>query len=154
RSSGAAVDRSPGEGDRAGKHGPRRQPALQGRGASGLSSSSSSASLTLPRMSSLTGVVSLLRTTTRTRTIAIRGPPGRMRQEMLRIGVIGMRGIGNTHAEVYHNNSLAELVGVCDIARERADESASRWGVPAYYSVADLLREARPDTVSVTTGGF
>jgi predicted dehydrogenase len=73
---------------------------------------------------------------------------------MLRIGVIGMRGIGNTHAEVYRGDPLAELVGVCDIVPERAEESAARWGVLAYYSVADLLREAKPDAVSVTTGGF
>jgi len=73
---------------------------------------------------------------------------------MLRTAVIGMRGIGNTHAEVYHTDSLAELAAVCDIVPERADESAARWGVPAYYSVADLLREARPEAVSVTTGGF
>lgn len=73
---------------------------------------------------------------------------------MLRVGVIGMRGIGNQHAEVYHGDKLAELVGVCDIDRGRADESAARWGVPAYYSAADLLREAKPDAVSVTTGGF
>jgi UDP-N-acetylglucosamine 3-dehydrogenase len=73
---------------------------------------------------------------------------------MLRIGVIGMRGIGNTHAEVYHNDPLATLVGVCDIVRERADESSGRWGVPAYYSVQEMLREAAPDAVSVATGGF
>src|SRR5207248_9929812 len=41
---------------------------------------------------------------------------------MLRTAVIGMRGIGNTHAEVYHSDSLAELVAVCDIVAELADE--------------------------------
>ncbi len=73
---------------------------------------------------------------------------------MLRTAVIGMRGIGNTHAEVYHSDSLAELVAVCDIDRGRADESAARWGAKACYSVAELLRDVKPDAVSVATGGF
>lgn len=65
-----------------------------------------------------------------------------------------MRGIGNTHANVYKNDPLSELVGVCDIDKGRADEAAARWGVPAFYSAAEMLQNADPDSVSVTTGGF
>ena len=72
----------------------------------------------------------------------------------LRVAVIGMRGIGNTHANVYHENDLAELVAVCDLVKERADESAQRLGVKVYYSVADLLENEELDAVSVATGGF
>lgn len=76
-----------------------------------------------------------------------------MSNNKLRVGVVGMRAIGNTHADVYKNDPGAELVGVCDIDRARADEAAARWGVPAFYSVADLLKSADLDSVSVTTGG-
>jgi predicted dehydrogenase len=72
---------------------------------------------------------------------------------MLRIGVIGMRGIGNLHARCYKENPLAELVAVCDIVKERADESARNLGVKAYYSVPELLDGERLDAVSVCTGG-
>lgn len=72
---------------------------------------------------------------------------------MLKIGVVGVRGIGNTHARVYKNNALSELVAVCDIDHGRADESAERWGVKAYYSVADMLAHEELDAVSVATGG-
>jgi predicted dehydrogenase len=77
-----------------------------------------------------------------------------MSDKKLRVGVIGMRAIGNTHAEVYSSDALAELAAVCDIDRQRADDAAARWGVPAYYSAADMLRNEALDAVSVTTGGF
>ncbi|HIE52782.1 MAG TPA: Gfo/Idh/MocA family oxidoreductase [Armatimonadetes bacterium] len=73
---------------------------------------------------------------------------------MLKVGVIGMRGIGNTHAEVYHQHPQAELRAVCDIVKERADAAAQRWGVRAYYSVGEMLKNEELDAVSVATGGF
>ncbi|MBV7329208.1 Gfo/Idh/MocA family oxidoreductase [Chloroflexi bacterium TSY] len=72
---------------------------------------------------------------------------------MLKTAVIGMGGIGNTHASVYETNDLAKLVAVCDMAKEPADKAAERFGVPAYYSVADLLKNAEIDAISVTTAG-
>ena len=73
---------------------------------------------------------------------------------MQRVGVIGLGPIGNRHADIYQEMGGAELAGVCDIDRERADASAARLGVPAYYSVAELLAGAAPDMVSVATGGY
>jgi UDP-N-acetylglucosamine 3-dehydrogenase len=72
---------------------------------------------------------------------------------VLKVAVIGMGGIGNTHAPVYQQDPLAELVAVCDIIKERADKAAERYGVPAFYSVEDLLRNVELDAVSVTTAG-
>jgi predicted dehydrogenase len=77
-----------------------------------------------------------------------------MSDKKLRVGVVGMRGIGNTHAGVYKNDPLAELVAVCDIDHGRADEAAARWGAPASYSVQDMLKSHDLDAVSVSTGGF
>ena len=73
---------------------------------------------------------------------------------MQRAGVIGLGPIGNRHASIYQEMSGAELVGVCDIDRERADAASVRLGVPAFYCVADLLKGAAPDMVSVATGGY
>ncbi|MDQ3441855.1 MAG: gfo/Idh/MocA family oxidoreductase, partial [Planctomycetota bacterium] len=39
--------------------------------------------------------------------------------------------IGNLHSRVYTDDTLAQLVGVCDLRKERADAAASRLGVPA-----------------------
>ncbi len=72
---------------------------------------------------------------------------------MLRVGVIGMGPIGNRHARMYKADPLAELAGVCDIVRERADQAGKALGVPAFANAADMLKSVRPDLVSVTTGG-
>jgi predicted dehydrogenase len=72
---------------------------------------------------------------------------------MLRVAVIGMGGIGRTHARCYRNDPLAGLVAVCDIVKEKADAAAAEFGVKAYYSVKDLLAHEQLDSVSVTTAG-
>ncbi|MGI6529809.1 MAG: Gfo/Idh/MocA family protein [Clostridia bacterium] len=73
----------------------------------------------------------------------------------LKVGIVGMGGIGNVHASCYVNDELAELVAVCDIVKEKADSAAERWGVKAYYSIKDMLKD-RPDIdiVDVTTSGY
>src|SRR3954452_21598631 len=73
---------------------------------------------------------------------------------MLRVCVIGMGPIGNRHAKIYREGGLAQLVGVCDIVKDRADAAASRLSVPAFYDADKMLRELKPDVVSVTTGGY
>ena len=72
----------------------------------------------------------------------------------LKVGVVGLRGIGNTHADCHAKDELADLVAVCDVIGERADETADKHGVKAYYSLSQML-EAHPDldVVDVTTGG-
>ena len=72
---------------------------------------------------------------------------------MLRVCVIGMGPIGNRHARIYREDPLSELVGVCDIVNDRADAAASRFSAPAFYDTEKMLRELKPDLVSVTTGG-
>jgi len=72
---------------------------------------------------------------------------------MLKVAVIGMGNIGNIHAPVYQADPLAELVAVCDIIPERADRAAARYGVRAYYSVEEMLRNEQLDAVSICTAG-
>lgn len=72
---------------------------------------------------------------------------------MLKVAVIGMGGIGNTHAPVYQVSDEAELVAVCDILKEKADAAAERYGVPAFYSVQDLIENVELNSVSVATAG-
>ena len=72
---------------------------------------------------------------------------------MQRVGVIGLGPIGNRHANIYAELDNAELAGVCDVDRERADAAAARLGVRAFYSVRELLDGAELDMASVATGG-
>lgn len=71
----------------------------------------------------------------------------------LKIGLVGMRGIGTRHAECHSQDELANLVGVCDVIKDRADQAAARFGVKAYYSLADMLADQDLDIVDVATGG-
>jgi predicted dehydrogenase len=73
----------------------------------------------------------------------------------LKVVVVGARGIGSRHAECYSRDGLAQLVGVCDVIRERADALASERKVKAYYRLKDVL-DAEPDLdiVDVSTGGY
>ena len=73
----------------------------------------------------------------------------------LKVGVVGMRGIGTNHAGCHREDDLAELVAVCDVIKERADEGGKKFGVKAYYRLQDMLA-ALPDldVVDVCTGGY
>ncbi len=72
----------------------------------------------------------------------------------LKVGIVGMRGIGVPHAEAYVKDDLAELVAVCDLVKERADQAAEKYACRAYYSLADMLDgEPDLDIVDVCTGG-
>jgi len=72
----------------------------------------------------------------------------------LKVGVVGMGGIGLNHSNCYLNDSLAELVAVCDVVKERADKAAQNLGVKAYYSLKDMIEnEPDLDIVDVSTGG-
>ncbi len=72
---------------------------------------------------------------------------------MLRVAVIGCGPIGNRHADIYAQDELSELVGVCDILPDRADAAAERLGVPAFYDAVAMLAALALDLCSVATGG-
>ena len=44
----------------------------------------------------------------------------------LKIGIVGMRGIGNVHAQSHKKDPLANLIAVCDVVKERADTAAQK----------------------------
>jgi predicted dehydrogenase len=73
--------------------------------------------------------------------------------KMLQVCVIGAGPIGNRHADMYQADPLADLVGICDIIKERADATAARLGVRAFYSIPEMLAALQPDVCSVATGG-
>jgi predicted dehydrogenase len=61
--------------------------------------------------------------------------------------------IGNRHADIYREGPRAELVGVCDLRRDRAEAAGQRLGVPYFLDAPGMLAALKPDVVSVTTGG-
>ena len=72
---------------------------------------------------------------------------------MLRVCVIGLGPIGNLHSRIYKADPLAELVRVCDLRKDRADDAATRFGVPAFNDAQKMLDALKPDVCGVTTAG-
>ena len=73
----------------------------------------------------------------------------------LKVGLEGRRGIGRGHANAHRDDPLSNLVAVCDVVKERADSTAEKYGVKAYYSLGEMLKqEPDLDMVDVTTGGY
>lgn len=73
----------------------------------------------------------------------------------LNVAVIGMGGIGNTHAKAYVKNPDTNLIAVCDVQKELADKAAEEYKCRAFYDEEEMLK-ALPelDFVSVTTSGL
>ena len=73
----------------------------------------------------------------------------------LKVAVIGCGGIGNTHGPIYKRHADTELLGYCDIIQERADKSAARDGVKAWYSIEEMLSDVGKElnSVSVCSAG-
>lgn len=67
----------------------------------------------------------------------------------LRAGVIGVGMIGALHARVYADHPSADLIGVVDVNRVRAEDVAARLGTTAYRNLEELLDHASLDVLSV-----
>src|SRR5258707_15096026 len=73
---------------------------------------------------------------------------------MLRACVIGLGLIGNRHADMYQADPLAQLVGVCDIVKDRADAAGRRLGVPTYTDAQTMLDALQREVCSIATAGY
>ncbi|HIJ64981.1 MAG TPA: Gfo/Idh/MocA family oxidoreductase [Candidatus Hydrogenedentes bacterium] len=72
----------------------------------------------------------------------------------LKVAIVGMGNIGNTHARCYVNDARAEIVAVCDLIKERADRAAQAYGCRGFYSVKEMLASGiATDCASMCTAG-
>ena len=71
---------------------------------------------------------------------------------MLKVAIIGCGKIADAHASQIVRIKDCEIVGVCDRELLLAKQLYERFPVKAYFNdVAQLLTEARPDVVHITT---
>lgn len=75
--------------------------------------------------------------------------PRRREKEPVRVAVVGVGGMGVSHARVYNGLKGAELVAVVDTDIERAGAVAKLYGCRAVSSVFDVIDDV--DAASVTT---
>lgn len=70
----------------------------------------------------------------------------------LKIGVIGVGGIAESHIGAYKNNPNVELYAFCDINEERLKAKGEKHGVTRLYTdVEDMVKNEQLDAVSVCT---
>jgi len=71
---------------------------------------------------------------------------------MLKVGIVGCGKIADDHAEQLQRIEGCEMVGVCDREPLMARQMSQRFPVKAWFSnLEDMLSEAQPDVVHVTT---
>lgn len=70
----------------------------------------------------------------------------------LRVGVIGAGSISQFHLEGYKQNSNVEIVAICDLNEQRAQEKAEKYGAKEVYTdYKELLSNPDIDAVSICT---
>lgn len=68
----------------------------------------------------------------------------------LKVAVIGCGSIAKyRHLGEYHHNPAVEIVAVCDLIEERAQEAAEQYGAKAYTNYEEMLAVEKVDAVSV-----
>ncbi|MBM7691264.1 putative dehydrogenase [Peribacillus deserti] len=73
----------------------------------------------------------------------------------IKIGVVGCGSIArHRHLPEYEANKNVEIIGVCDIAADRAEEMAAKYGAKAYTKYEDLLADPAIDAISVCTPNY
>ncbi len=68
---------------------------------------------------------------------------------MLRIGIVGCGNIFTMHATSAHHLENSQIVGVCDIKKDRADKAAKKYNCKAYYDYKELINKENIDVVHV-----
>lgn len=68
---------------------------------------------------------------------------------MLRAGIVGCGAIFTMHATSVAHLPGVELVGVCDVKKDRADRQAEKYNVKAYYDYKDLIKKELIDVVHI-----
>jgi len=69
----------------------------------------------------------------------------------VRIGVIGVGGMGQGHCDYMHEVGLGELTAVCDIVPEVAKSVGEKHGVPHFLKSTDLMDSGLVDAVLIAT---
>jgi predicted dehydrogenase len=75
-----------------------------------------------------------------------------VRQDKLRVGVIGVGHIGEYHVQKYNDLSTVDLIGVVDMDPDRAKEIGRRYNVKVFDEYHKILDEVDAVSLAVPTG--
>lgn len=68
---------------------------------------------------------------------------------MLKVGIVGCGNIFTMHATSAHHLPGSQIVGVCDIKKDRADKAAEKYNCKAYYDYKELINKENIDVVHI-----
>ena len=68
---------------------------------------------------------------------------------MLRVGIVGCGNIFTMHATSAHHLKNSQIVGVCDIKKDRADKAAAKYECQAYYDYKEMINKELIDVVHI-----
>lgn len=75
----------------------------------------------------------------------------------LRIGLVGLGGMGNVHMHAYKAMKNVEVVALCDIVPEKIDKAIETFGFTSakkYEKFSDLIADANVDAVDIATPNY
>lgn len=67
----------------------------------------------------------------------------------VKLGVIGLGGMGSSHLKYLTQMETVEVVGVCDVVHEKADKTAALYHTKAYYSHTELFDKSGIEAVLI-----
>jgi predicted dehydrogenase len=62
-----------------------------------------------------------------------------MKDRKLKVGLVGLGNIGKSHLHILSSIDNVDIVGICDVFKERTDELAAKHRTTAYYNHKELL---------------
>ena len=71
--------------------------------------------------------------------------------EQVRIAVVGVGSLGESHVRVIKELSSVYLSGIYDISQRRADEIAQKYDTKTYANLTEIVEDATAVTVVVPT---
>ena len=71
--------------------------------------------------------------------------------DKVRIGVVGVGGMGQGHCEAIQQVKEAQLTAVCDADRKTAEMVGEKYGVPAFTCYVEMMKSGLVDAVSIAT---
>jgi 2-alkyl-3-oxoalkanoate reductase len=74
-----------------------------------------------------------------------------MEHHGIRVGIVGAGYVSAYHIRAIQSLGFAQVVGIADPDQDRAQEIASKFGIPAVYPSLDKMGEAGPDVVHILT---
>ncbi|NCA78253.1 MAG: gfo/Idh/MocA family oxidoreductase, partial [Alphaproteobacteria bacterium] len=72
---------------------------------------------------------------------------------MVRIGLVGLGGMGTVHYSNYQHITEARVVAATGTT-DKDRENAKSWGIPIYETVSQMLEQEEVDVVDVCTPTF